>query len=80
VFIFILVGHVINSTWLAEEPAQASETATSKAAVATSTAFTKATFHEIYKNYPFPPFLQKICEAESANGHYDKRASGNQRN
>lgn len=33
---------------------------------------TKATWHEIYENYPFPPFLQKICKAEHAGGHLDK--------
>jgi hypothetical protein len=66
-YIFILVGHILNSAY-GEDQAQASETATSTAA--SSTPMTKATWHEIYENYPFPPFLQKICKAESSGTHY----------
>jgi hypothetical protein len=65
-YIFILVGHILTGAY-GEDQAQASETATSTAA--TSTPMTKSTWHEIYENYPFPPFLQKICKAESSGTH-----------
>jgi hypothetical protein len=66
-YIFILVGHILNSAY-GEDKAQAFELATSTSA--TSTPTTKETFKEIYENYPFPPFLAKICKAEHAGGHY----------
>ena len=60
-YIFILVGHILNSAY-GEDKAQASETATSTSA--TSTPMTKATWHEIYENYPFPPYMAKEPNGE----------------
>jgi hypothetical protein len=68
-YIFILVGHILNSAY-GEDQAQASETATST--VATSTPMTKSTWHEIYEDYPFPPMLARICKAEHSGGHFDR--------
>jgi hypothetical protein len=65
-YIFILVGHILNSVYL-EDKAEASVNATSTPAMATSTI--KQTYHEIYENYPFPPFLEKISKAESGGKH-----------
>jgi hypothetical protein len=66
-YAFIQVGFILNDAY---GTTQASATATSTAA--TSTPMTKSTWHEIYENYPFPPFLQRICKAEHSGGHFDK--------
>ena len=74
IVIFSLVVIVILSI-RAEKNADASEapivnlTATSTTATSTPT-FTKESFAKVYKNYPFPPFLQRICRAESSGTHY----------
>jgi hypothetical protein len=68
VFIFILVGHLINSTWLTEEPAQAPETATTT--VATSTPTHEREISRDLRELSLPSILQKICKAESAKGHF----------
>ena len=71
VFVFMLVANILQSAWF-EKDVEAAENATSTPMTASSTPkFSKAEFKKIYENYPFPPFLLKICRAEHAGGHYD---------
>jgi hypothetical protein len=53
--------NILQSAWF-EKDVEAAENATSTPMTASSTPkFIKSEFKKIYENYPFPPFLLKIC-------------------